>query len=406
MSSSDSRSSAVPSAAQVVAELLDERIGAPGEQSLLALLGELPAPGLNAVLEHIDVRELFDSVDDRLTGPDNRTALIELLSRSRAHELSQKAAAAVIHGMQSGRTPVEMERAIRDILRTRTGAELTRLKNLIGDRLDRHDLEGLVYYDIDDETVRTEILAHFHAHQPLDMDGEIKVLCDIDDTVFSKLHDDRYPRGTVYPGVLAFLEALDQGPHDAPFSTGDLTFVTARPADAFGLIETHSRATLRKAGIADLDLLGGTLGALLTKKAMAKRKLLNIKHYCAMYPEYRVMFVGDSGQGDPLVGEWIHDHHEDVAAVLIHDVVRTSAADRARKAHLGVQYFDTYVGAALEARDRDLLSDRGLRSVIEESRSALSEIEWEEDSQRVEIETLVERDIALAVAKYPVTAAE
>ncbi|WP_106849784.1 phosphatase domain-containing protein [Blastococcus sp. Marseille-P5729] len=403
MSSTGDRNSATPSVAAAVGELLDSRIGAPGQQSLVALLAELSFEDLNAVLEHIDTAELFDSVDDRIAGPGHRTALIELLSRTRVHELSLKSAAAVIYGMQRGHTPVDMERAIRDILRTRTGADLTRLKNLIGDRTDRHDLEGLVYYDIDDETVRAEILAHFHAHQPTGLNDEIKVLCDIDDTVFAKLHDDRYPRGVIYPGVLALLEALDHGPHDAPFSTGDLTFITARPADAFGLIETHARRTLRHAGIADLDLLGGTFGALLSKKAMAKRKLHNIEHYCVMFPEYRVMFIGDSGQGDPLVGEWIWDRHDDVAAVLIHDVVHTGEAERASKSERGLHYFDTYVGAAVVARDRELISDRGLWSVIDESRSALNEITWADAAQRAEIERLVERDIALAAAKYPLT---
>lgn len=382
--------------AAVVAELINGRLGATGESSLLDLLTELSADDLNSVLEHVDTEELFDSTDDRLLGADNRTRLIELLSRTRAAELSPRAAAAVIYGMQRGKTTEQMERAIRDILRTRTGAELTRLKNLIGDRTDRHDLEGLVYYDIDDEHIRADILAHFAAEKAIEAAREVKVLCDIDDTVVCALHDERYPRGIIYPGVLALLDALDQGPDDDPFSTGDLTFVTARPADAFGLIEGYSRRALRKAGIADLDLLGGTLSALLSKGAMAKRKVQNIDHYRRMFPEYRVMFIGDSGQGDPLVGEQLHDRYGDIAAVLIHDVVQTPADKRAQLASKGLTYFDTYVGAAAVTRGLGLISESGLQRVITETRAAVASLEWESAEQRAAIEALVERDIAAA----------
>ena len=37
----------------------------------------------------------------------------------------------------------------------------------------------------------------------------VKVLSDIDDTIFCALHDRRYPRRSVYPGVRAFLDAVD-----------------------------------------------------------------------------------------------------------------------------------------------------------------------------------------------------
>ena len=206
-------------------------------------------------------------------------------------------AAEAIYRLQRGATTRGEEAEIRAILLGFRGAELTRLKNLIGDRTDRHDLEGLLYYDIDDESVRAEILAHFAAVAAKEASDEVKVLCDIDDTLVCRLHDDRYPRGTVYPGAVAFLEALDQGPRDAPFSTGDLTFITARPADAFGLIETYSRA-------------------------------------------------------------------------------------------------------ALAARDLGLMSERGLATVIDRSRTELRDVAWESGEQRDATTLIVARDIAAAEAKY------
>ena len=114
--------------------------------------------------------------------------------------------------------------------------------------------------------------------------AEAKVLCDIDDTVVCALHDRRYPRGTIYPGILALLDALDRGPGDEPFSMGDLTFVTARPGDAFGMIENYTRASLRRAGIAQHSVLTGTVQAMFTLDLMAGRKIANVQHYHALFP--------------------------------------------------------------------------------------------------------------------------
>lgn len=388
--------------ALLVRTLVEGHTDADDEANLLRLLGSLPADELNVVLQRVDLENLFDSVDNRVFGPDNADKLIELLTRTRLAELEPASVAAVIHGMQSGRTSPAQERAIRDVLLSFSGHELTALKNALGDYKDRHDLEGLLYYGIDQDEVRQQILDHFAASVPDDIGDEVKVLCDIDDTVFCKLHDERYPKGVVYPGILALLDALDDGPDGEPYSRGDLSFITARPGDVFGLIETHSRSTLRKAGIADLDLLGGTFRALLGKRAMAKGKVANIVHYREMFPEYHVMFIGDSGQGDPLVGEQIHEQFGDIKLVLIHDVVVSGDEVRDAAAAKHVTYIDTYVGGAVVARELGLISDAGLQHVIDESVAALATIPWESDGQRAAIEELIQRDIDAAVSRFGV----
>mgnify|MGYP003594499888 CR=1 FL=1 len=167
------------------------------------------------------------------------------------------------------------------------GTELTRLKNELNLRTDRHDLEALVFDDNDDDAIRQEILDHIAREaQVVGQLDERKVLCDIDDTVKSAIHDDRWPRGTVYPGILALLEALDVGPADEPFSRGDLTFVTARPTDVFGLMERTSHEALTKAGISARTVLTGSFFALRTHAAMAGKKLANINDYRLLFPEY------------------------------------------------------------------------------------------------------------------------
>ena len=381
----------------LVRDLLAERTGSETETRILAVLQDLDASQLNALLGDDELADrLFDALDDRLLGgPDNHSALVQLLAVERRDELDLHARANLVHGLQIGRTTDEEEELIASLLCEVTGRELTHLKNIMNLRNDHHDLEGLLFVDIDSEPVREQILRHFAANAPRQQVTEAKVLSDIDDTVFCKLHDKRYPKGVIYPGVLAFQEALDQGPHDDPMSVGDLTFVTARPMDVLGLLENHSRESLKKAGIADLSVLSGSVFGLLTLDRMASKKIENIDHYVRIFPEYRISFMGDSGQGDVKVGEKLWELHPDVVdAVFIHDVKQTPQAERDAHAEHRIWFHDTYVGAANKALELGLISPRGWQHVVDEAREGIAAMEWEDAEQEQQILTLLERDVA------------
>ena len=380
--------------AALIRALVEGRTDRTEEERLLGLLRNASAPDLNEVLSSVDTGNLVSSLDDRPLGPDHRTALRRLLTEERLAELSVPARAALLYGLQKGRTDRDDEEAIARVFAATSGAELTRLKNAVNMRLDSHDLEGLVYRDVDDDEIRARILAHIAAESAAVSPGKAKVLSDIDDTVFCALHDGRYPKGTLYPGVLALLDALDRGPTGEPFSTGDLTFVTARPADALGLIENHTRSALRKAGIAQSSVLTGSFLALHTRDAMAARKLANIAHYRALFSEYRLLWLGDSGQGDVAVGErLLQDFPEHLDVVLIHDVVDTPASERADRAAQGIHFFDTYVGAAAVALDRGLVSRGGFDTVVAETREGLDAVSWDSPAQERRVRDLLERDL-------------
>jgi len=386
----------VTSSQTLLAALLEGHTGRMDEAQVLALLGAATPAGLDAILREVDAARLFRSVDDHVLGPRNRTALRDLLV-SRIDDLGDEALANLAYGLQAGHTDSADERAIAAVFRARSGTGLTALKNQMNMRTDAHDLEGLVFVDVDDEQVREEILGHIAAEAEGLHIGEWKVLSDIDDTVVCALHDRRYPRGTIYPGVLALFDALDRGPADTPFSLGDLTFVTARPRDALGLIENHTRASLRRAGIATSSVLTGGLINLVTHDLMAAKKVQNIEHYHALFPEYRLLFIGDSGQGDVVVGRGLIEHFAHVVdLVVIHDVVDTPEAERSRLADEGIHVVDTYVGAALRCHERGLISERGLRQVVDETRAALDVIEWSSPAQEDRIRALVERDARAA----------
>ena len=364
------------------------------EAQVLELLRQASAPTLDKVLREVDGARLFRSIDDHLFGPQHRTALRTLLLE-RLGDLSIEAQANLAYGLQVGHTERADEEAIAAIFLAHRGEELTRLKNQLNSRVDSHDLEGLVFSDIDAEDVRAKILDHIATEAAGVHTGETKVLCDIDDTVICALHDRRYPKGTIYPGVLALLEALDRGPEDDPFSTGDLTFVTARPGDALGLIENHTRASLRRAGIATHSVLTGTLSALATHDLMAGEKIANIGHYRQLFPEYRKLFIGDSGQGDIRVGQLLWENFgNDVDIVVIHDVVGKTDDERARLAAERIHLVDTYIGAAHLMHQRGLIAQAGLEKVVGESYAALDTIAWSTPEQRAAVTALIDRDAA------------
>lgn len=387
----------MPSTLDLLTALLDGTTSRSEEREVLSLLRSAPAAELDEAIEKVDTGELFDSVDNHLIGHDNREDLITLLAYERRDDLGVHAQASLIGGMQEGHTDAVMERAIRDILLSHTGNDLSHLKNTINLAKGRHDLEGLVFADIDSEEIREQVLAHFAASSSLDGERQGKALSDIDDTAIAKIHEKRYPKGSVIPGVLAFYEALDLGPKDEPISRGDLTFVTARPSDALGLMKGHSRETLTKAGLADMSIMTGSIFNIATHDAMAAKKVENIDHYAQLYPEYDLVFIGDSGQGDIAVGEAIVTAHPDVVkAVFIHDVVAMSDADKQALAAKGIWVVDTYIAAAAKAHELGLISAAGVGRVASETTRLLDEIAWESGEQEQATRALIGRDAAAA----------
>ena len=350
------------------------------EAQILALLGEAQAGELDDVIASIDVRVLFSGVDDRIIGPDHRSALRALLSDSRLSDLKVPSRAAICRALQVGHTSDADEQAIVRILLETHGPELTHLKNALNEAGDHRDLQKLVWDDIDDAQRRHTVLSHFTREAV--PTGEVKVLSDIDDTLYENWKDTRYPPKTVYPGVVQFYAELDRGPREDG-RPGDLTFVSARPTDPLGAIEALTFRTLRANGIRVAAVLTGSVISARSNEAIAQKKLENFLQYQALYPEYGFVFVGDSGQGDVIFGEQIRQRApEAVKAVFINDVVATPQARRDELAAKGVHLVDTYVGAAARALSLGLISRAGLVRVGKAAEEQLRAIAFTDEAQR------------------------
>src|SRR5262245_26965112 len=132
------------SRADTIRTLLQGHCDRNEEAQILALLGEAPGPELDGVIASLDVTVLFSGVDDRLVGPDHRTALRALLCEARLGDLSVGSRAAICRALQKGHTSDADEQAIVRILLETRGPELTKLKNALNEAGEHHDLQKLV----------------------------------------------------------------------------------------------------------------------------------------------------------------------------------------------------------------------------------------------------------------------
>jgi hypothetical protein len=279
------------------------------------------------------------------------------------------------------------------------GRELTDFKNLLDGRGSHHDLQQLLFEDVDDEAVRRDILEHLRREAEAVPTGENKVLSDIDDTFLANWKDERYPKGTVYPGVLQFYRELDRGPGVLPGREGDLTFISARPMDPLGLIEDRTLTTLRAHGVGPAVMLSGAFTHLLGNARIAEKKFENFSRYVQLYPEYGFVFTGDSGQGDVLFGEqMLAVHPEAVRAVFIHDVVDTPEPVRQQWRDKRIFFFDTYVGAAVEAYAVGVIARDGVARVAQATREELERVPFPSEAQRQARRADLERDVRRAEA--------
>jgi hypothetical protein len=382
---------------QTLRALMDGLTSASDERKILEILRDATPEDLNFLLSRVDLNALFADLDDRIIGPDHLTDTLRLLCVDRRDDLLPDVQARIVFAMQSGPTWTVRERFMRDLFLGHGGQALTAFKNLLNGHGTHHDLEKLVFDDIDDDGIRNEILDHFEREAATAPSGELKILSDIDDTLYARLKDDRYPSGTIYPGVLALYDELDVGPGPVPGEAGDLTFVTARPTDVLGLIENRTRDMLVRSGLDMHSVLTGSFLNLTSHSSMAEKKLGNFRRYLRLFPEYGFVFIGDSGQGDVMFGQQMLEAGRDaVKGVFIHDVVSTPASKRAHWREAGIVFFDTYAGAAAEAYRAGLISRDGLKRVMRATTDELAAVAFDSGTQQEARFADLERDIALA----------
>ena len=167
---------------------------------------------------------------------------------------------------------------------------------------------------------------------------------------------------------------------DIDINLSDVTYLTARPKGVRGIFAAVTRRKLRRAGVSDKpNVMLGDVPGLLGSKRMAEKKYKNFTEFAQLFPEYKYILVGDSGQGDAALGAQIcKNFQQSFSGAFIHDIspeIETTG-DGMRKSdyskNFDFQFFRTYVGCAVQAFEAGLLSDP--KSLLRISESAESEL--------------------------------
>jgi hypothetical protein len=171
-------------------------------------------------------------------GADSRSQLDELIEKA---ELSLADKVEVFRRLAPSREPtggseeLRMARIILSIAPT----DLPRFKSALEYDGNYKDIVEYCFQDIDNTTYRDEIIRHFRQVSPR---VGIKVLTDVDDTMYANLIEGRYPKKMLYPGVIEFYDALKREPFE--MSAIPLTTLSARPNPIAGTIEEASLSGL------------------------------------------------------------------------------------------------------------------------------------------------------------------
>lgn len=400
----------------VAAKAMNQSAIIQAEVDIFQTLSGCASDELNYVVTNVNLPFLFYKVKDRDimmlrskgSSGANRTKILHLLARERLPELNVQARVAVLDALMTLRLKAHTnaEAWVRDIILGTHGRMLTRMKNACDLKGRIHSFHKLIYRDIADASIRSEILRH------ISLEGEVvktdnflpkdrrKILSDVDDTLFSSGGkfpagvDRRYPHHVLYPGVCSFYRELDLGRYAESGEweegrQGNLAFLSARPQ----MIERQSYEKFEQLRM-ELDssmrnmkssmglhcvptLLSGSLDSGLHSfrgvfEPMSAKKLQNFMQYSTLYPEYKFCFIGDNGQGDPRAGELMKDAlGSQVEAIFIHKVqpIHRTPGYPSWQAIQTLQqkdvvFFSTYIGAAVEAFKRNMIHPQGLKRIM------------------------------------------
>ena len=323
-------------------ELLQGHLDANQEAEVLTILNAITVSGLNNAINTFSLSKLLSEMDDHWLGDKNNQRLLEILTVDRLDDLNLLSKSKLLSVFQKGWTPKGQEEAICRIILSETGFGLNKLKTLIERDRAFEDLHNLIYHDIDDPKIRSTILDHFKRNSQYK--GPLKILSDIDDTVYVNWKDEKYRKKTPYPGMIKLLNCLDEGENGE--NRGDLVFLTARPKEPTKLAVKHASKTLKKLGFNKSIILPGRLHQFFTSSTILDRKWKNFMEFKRLYPERPFIFFGDSGQGDADLAMRMLQK-KGIEMALIHRIHprRSNHWERQRRIH-NLYFYDNTIDAA------------------------------------------------------------
>ena len=260
------------------------------------------------------------------------------------------------------------------------------------------------------ETNRSIILNHIKQFSK--KTNQLHILTDIDDTIYPSRFggaDLTFKNHIVYPGVLSFYRHIA--------TTGFVTLLTARPKSLYSdTTETISKAIGRPVDVLyglirdlnpgiGIDMIKRLFQPLIpsvrshptkiehitgkepikwysTYNDMAKTKFISIIKYTTVYPEFKFIFIGDSGQGDMICAYHIYRHKKKnsnfaVKASFIHNIIKSKDLKPIRMIedqtfitelqNRNIYLFNNYIDLAGQLYSLDLIKPDVLDKIIDET---------------------------------------
>lgn len=316
-------------------------------------LRHLDGPSFEAELSSVSLGALLRRLSGRSWGPDSRTEFLQLVQQHAPH-LSLENKSELIASLARGRTAHLEESVIRTLFLSETGERLTELKLCLDRCSLGHDLLAILTVDLDAPELRYDVIRHFQQNAPEWEERPLRVVSDIDDTIYCSFKDQRYPTGTVYPGVMELYQQLTDLPP---------VFLTARPELALSLMERLTHKQLRNLGWQEATVLSGSLPGLFGHRRMAEQKARTLTSYAELFPEYRFVFFGDSGQGDwALARTLLKRKPSIIEQAFIHKLSEESVSSKS--AHPRIHFFEDFGQAARRLGELEYLEASQIEAVF------------------------------------------
>lgn len=236
------------------------------------------------------------------------------------------------------------------------------------------------------------------------------------------------PSSTYYGNNNQHDQAISTGPVtpfvDCADASADLVFLSARP----GFLRLQTLAMATAMGLGHAAILCGTITAALNHRLMAARKLANHMLHHSLFPESRVVFIGDSGQADVEFALQMIAAHGQLSAgrkarepksllstvpppvVLIHDICgsdqvpSTGQPQRAKLRAKHVHVFDSYIDAAAVCYRNGLMDAGALLALIDECTDALARVTFGYGNESQRVARLQDYQLAVRRAHYTLAA--
>ena len=150
-----------------------------------------------------------------------------------------------------------LKEGINDMVDTDTNDDATNVFDHVG------DLTQLVYRNRN-RVEQAELLQHI-AIQALECNQSMRIISDIDDTLYAGWMDKRYPMHVLYPGVHRLHQAISNHHASLPATV----FLTARPRGWLSVGKKFTSRHLVKLGIPSPTVLPGAVKGLTSNRNIA-----------------------------------------------------------------------------------------------------------------------------------------